>query len=150
MRVVLRKDVPGVGRAGEVKDVADGHARNYLFPRGLAIEATAGELRRVAEARASAKSRKDREHAEAEALAARAAAVTLVFRLKVGPGGKAFGSVTDRDIAEALRAEGIAIPRERIHLVEPLRTLGAHQVEVRLLADVRAKVAVAIEAEPAR
>ena len=147
MRVVFRKDVPGVARAGEVKDVAEGHARNYLLPRGLAIEASSGELRRVADERASAKARKSREHADAEALAARAAAVTLVFRLKVGPQGKAFGSVTDRDVADALRAQGIDAPREKIHLDEPLRTIGTHQVELRLLPDVRARVTVAIEAE---
>ncbi len=145
MRVVLRRDVPGVGRAGDVKDVAEGYAKNFLLPRGLATEASAGELKRVAQARASAKARKDREHADAEALAARLAAVSLVFRLKVGPQGKAFGSVTDRDIGEALRARGLEVAREKIHLDEPLRAIGPHQVEVRLLTDVRARVTVAIE-----
>lgn len=145
MRVVLQKDVPGLGRAGDVKDVADGYAKNFLLPRGLAGEASAGALKRVAQERASAKAKKDREHADAEALAARLATSTLAFKLKVGPQGKAFGSVTDRDIADALRRQGIDVPRERIHLADPLRSVGVHEVEIRLLPGVRAKVTVAVE-----
>lgn len=147
MRVVLRKDVPGLGRSGDVKDVADGYAKNFLFPRGLAGEASAGELKRIAQERATQKAKKEREHAEAEAVAVRLAGATLTFRLKVGPQGKAFGSVTGRDIAEALRRQGVEVAHERIHLAEPLRTVGTHEVEIRLLADVRAKVTVDIGPE---
>jgi large subunit ribosomal protein L9 len=147
MRVVLKKDVAGLGRAGDVKDVADGYAQNFLLRRGLAAEASAGELKRVATARATAKAKKDRQHVEAEALAERLATTALVFKLKIGPQGKAFGSITERDIATALKREGFAIPHERIQLDEPLRSLGTHQVQVRLLSDVRAKVTVAVEPE---
>lgn len=146
MRVVLKKEVPGVGRPGDVKDVADGYAKNFLLPRGLATAATAGELKRVADERARAKAKRDRAHGEAEALAARLEGTTLVFKLKSGEQGKTFGSVTNRDIADALRREaGIDLDRTKIHLEEPLRGLGTHHVEVRLLSDVRAKVTVAIE-----
>lgn len=146
MRVVLTKEVPGVGRPGDVKDVAEGYAKNFLLPRGLAIEATAGELKRVAQERATAKAKQTRVHGEAEALAARLAGTTLVFKLRSGEQGKTFGSVTNRDIADALRREaGVDVDRTKIHLEEPLRGLGTHLVEVRLLADVRAKVTVAIE-----
>jgi large subunit ribosomal protein L9 len=147
VRVVLKKDVPGLGRSGDVKDVADGYAENFLFPRGLAGEASAGELKRVAQERATAKAKKDRQHHEAEDLAARLAGVSLVFKLRVGPQGKAFGSVTDRDIADALKRQGLDVPREKIHLVEPLRSVGVHQVEIRLLTDVRATVTAAVEPE---
>jgi large subunit ribosomal protein L9 len=147
MRVVLRKEVAGLGRAGDVKDVADGYAQNFLLPRGLATEASAGELRRVAQERQTAKQKRDRQHGEAEELAKRIAATALVFKLKVGPQGKAFGSITDRDIAEALQTQGIDVPRERVHLDEPIRSLGPHTVEVRLLADVRARLTVAVESE---
>lgn len=147
MRVVLLKDVPGVGRRGEVKDVADGHALNYLFPRGLATDASAGQLKRVADARATDNAKKDREHREAEGIAERIAATPLSFKLKVGPQGKAFGSVTDRDIAEVLRKKGFDIAREQVHLEEPLRSTGVHAVEIRLLSDVRARVTVAVEPE---
>ena len=149
MRVVLKKEVAGLGRAGEVKDVADGYAQNFLLPRGLAIVASAGELKRVAQDRQSAKAKKDRQHVEAEELAAKMGSATLVFRLKVGPQGKAFGSVTDRDIADALAKKGFRVGHEKIHLEEPIRSLGPHQVEVRLLTDVRARVTVTVEAESA-
>lgn len=146
MRVVLKKEVQGLGRPGDVKDVADGYAQNFLLPRGLASEASAGELKRVAQERATATAKRDRAHAEAEALAKRISATTLVFKLKAGDQGKTFGSVTNRDVAEALRRDAmIEVDRTKIHLEEPLRSLGVHQVEVRLLADVRAKLAVAIE-----
>lgn len=149
MRVVLRKDVPGLGRSGDVKDVAEGYAQNFLLRRGLAVEATAGELRRVAEVQAATKAKRSRAHADAEALAARIAATRLTFQLKTGERGKAFGSVTNRDIADALRREsGIEVDRMKIHLDEPLRTLGTHEVEVRLLTDVRARLTVTIEAQP--
>ena len=97
--------------------------------------------------RATARAKKDRQHTDAEALAARIAGTSLSFRLKVGPQGKAFGSVTDRDVADALKRKGIDVPREKIHLLEPLRSVGTHEIEVRLLADVRAKVTAAIEPE---
>lgn len=147
MRVVLRKDVPGLGRTGDVKDVAEGYGQNYLLPRGLATPASASELKRVAEVRASVKAKKDRAHQDAEELARRIASATLTFSLKVGPQGKAFGSVTERDIADALAAQGLTVPREKIHLPDPLRGLGTHPVEVRLLADVRATVQVTITAQ---
>lgn len=145
MRVVLKKEVRGLGRPGDVKEVADGYAQNFLLPKGLAIEASAGELRRVAEQRASAQLKQDRAHADAEALAKRLDAVTLVFTLKAGEHGKTFGSVTTKEIADALKREHrISIDPRKIH-AEPLRALGVHRVEIRLLSDVRAHVAVAIE-----
>lgn len=145
MRVVLRRDVSGLGRAGEVKDVAEGYAQNYLLPRGLAAVATAAELKRLSQERASAQARSGRARAEAEQLAKRLTATTLTFGLKAGRDGKTFGSVTNKDIAESLRGQGIEIDRAKIHLEEPLRTLGVHSVEVRVLTDVRAAVTVAIE-----
>jgi large subunit ribosomal protein L9 len=149
VRVVLRREVAGLGRPGEVKDVADGYAQNYLLPRGLAAEATAGELKRLAQQAQSERTKKERAHAEAEALAARIATTTLSFRLKAGKDGKTFGSVTSKDIAEALKREArLDIERTKIHLEDPLRSLGAHSVEVRLLTDVRARLTVAIEPEP--
>lgn len=147
MRVVLKKDVPGLGRPGDVKDVADGYAKNFLLPRGLASEASSGALKQVAHERQTAKAKKDREREEAKELAARLATTTLTFRLKVGPQGKAFGSVTAKDVAEALGRRGIEVPHERVHLAEPLRSIGSHEVEVRLHSEVRAKVTATIEPE---
>lgn len=146
MRVILTKDVPALGRAGEVKDVADGYGQNFLLPKKLAVEATASALRRVAQERSSHDAKKAREHADAEELARRLEAVTLLFALKAGEQGKTFGSVTTKDVAEALKKQAkVDIDKTKVHLEEPLRTLGAHKVEIRLLGDVRAHVTVAIE-----
>lgn len=148
MRVVLRKEVPGLGRPGDVKHVAEGYAQNFLLPRGLAVEASEGELKRVAQVQEVAKAKKSRAHAEVEALAERLAATRLTFKLKAGGTGKTFGSITNRDVADALKREaGIEVDRMKIHLEDPLRTLGTHEIEIRLLTDVRAKVTVTIEAQ---
>jgi large subunit ribosomal protein L9 len=145
VRVVLKQEVRGLGRPGDVKEVADGYAQNFLLPKGLAIEASAGELKRVAQERASAKAKQDRAHDDAVSLAKKLDAVTLVFALKAGDQGKTFGSVTTKEIADALKREHrIDIDPRKIN-AEPLRALGVHKVEVRLATDVRAHVAVAIE-----
>jgi large subunit ribosomal protein L9 len=146
VRVILKREVRGLGRPGEVKDVADGYAQNFLLPKGLAIEATAGEMKHLAQERQAEKVKKDRAHADAEELATRLGALTLVFRLKAGEQGKTFGSVTNKDIAEALKREHrIDVDRTKIDLGEPVKTLGAHTVEIRLLPDVRAKVQLSVE-----
>jgi large subunit ribosomal protein L9 len=146
VRVVLRKEVPGLGRPGDVKHVAEGYAQNFLLPRGLAVEASEGELKRVAQVQATAKAKKSRAHAEAEAVAERLASTKLTFKLKAGGTGKTFGSITNRDVADALKREaGIDVDRTKIHLEDPLRTLGTHEIEIRLLTDVRAKVTITIE-----
>jgi large subunit ribosomal protein L9 len=146
VRVILKAEVRGLGRTGDIKDVADGYARNYLLPKGLAIEATGGELRQLAQERQTEKTRKDRAHQDAEELAKRLDEVTLVFKLKAGEQGKTFGSVTAKEVADALTKEAKAeIDKTKIVLHEPLRSLGVHKVEVRLSSDVRANVTVAIE-----
>lgn len=146
MRVILKREVAGLGRPGDVKDVADGYAQNFLLPRGFAVEATAGEMKVLARARDAKRAKQDRAHADAEELAKRLSETTLMFRLKAGEQGKTFGSVTSKDIADALKAEHkVDIDKTKIHLPEPLKALGVHKVEVRLLTDVRANVTVAIE-----
>ncbi len=146
MRVILRREVAGLGRPGDVKDVADGYAQNFLLPRGFAVEATAGEMKVLARARDAKRAKQDRAHADAEELAKRLSETTLMFRLKSGEQGKTFGSVTSKDIADALKSEHkVDIDKTKIHLPEPLKALGAHKVEIRLLTDVRANVTVAIE-----
>jgi large subunit ribosomal protein L9 len=146
LRVILRQEVKGVGKAGDVKDVADGYATNYLLPRGLAVEASQVALRAVARQQESAKARTERERAEMRDLARRIGEARLSFSLKAGAQGRVFGSVTNRDIAEALAARGIAVDRSNIHLNEPIRTLGTHRVEARLLPDVRAEIVVEVTA----
>jgi large subunit ribosomal protein L9 len=145
VRVVLKQEVRGLGRPGDVKEVADGYAQNFLLPKGLAIEASAGELKRVAQQRASVQAKQDRSHADAEALAKTLDAVTLLFKLKAGEQGKTFGSVTTKEIADALKREHRLTVDARKIEGEPIRALGVHRVEIRLLTDVRAHVTVAVE-----
>jgi large subunit ribosomal protein L9 len=145
VRVVLKQEVRGLGRPGDVKEVADGYAQNFLLPKGLAIEASVGELKRVAQERASAQLKQDRTHGDAETLAKKLDAVTLIFKLKAGDQGKTFGSVTTKEIADALKREHKINVDPRKIQAEALRALGVHKVEVRLLADVRGHVTVAIE-----
>lgn len=129
-----------------MKDVADGYALHYLLPRGLAVEASASALAALKQKRAQETAQQDRARAEARAMAKRLEAVTLTFALRGGAQGRVFGSVTNRDVADALAGQGIEVDRAKIQLDEPLRSLGTHRVEVRLLPDVRAHVTVRIEA----
>ena len=148
MRVILKREVAGLGRPGDVKDVADGYAQNFLLPRGFAVEATAGEMKVLARARDAKRAKQDRAHADAEGLAKRLSETTLMFRLKAGGQGKTFGSVTSKDVADALKKEHkVDIDKTKVHLPEPLKALGVHKVEIRLLTDVRANVTVASEPE---
>ncbi len=144
MRVVLRQEVKGVGRPGDVRDVADGYATNFLIPRGLAVEATTSALRGVERQKESAQARAERGLTEMRELATRIHGLSVSFALKAGAGDRVFGSVTNRDLAQALQARGIEIDRAKIQLAEPLRSLGTHRVEVRLLPEVRAELIVEI------
>ncbi len=145
MRVILRREVKGIGRTGEVKDVADGYALNYLLPRGLAVRASEGALATLERQREAAGAKRERERTELRALAKRLGETRLAFTLKGGPQGRVFGSITNRDIAKALEARGIAVERAQVQLAEPIRQLGTHHVEVRLLPDVKASLTVTVE-----
>lgn len=141
MKVMLTKDVENVGRAGEVKEVADGYGRNYLLPRKLAVVAGKGveaEARRIREASARREA-KDKE--EAEALAEDIGNKTVVVRLRMGADDKAFGAITNQDIAAALKAQHqVEVDRHKIDLKEPIKQLGEHQVALRLHHDVEAQI----------
>ena len=141
MRVMLTKDVKDVGQAGEVKEVADGYGRNYLIPRRLAILAGKGVEDEAAKIRAAAAKRESKDREEAKVLADEIGNKTVVVRLKVGEEGKAFGSITNADIAEALKAQHqVEVDRHRIDVKEPIKTLGEHQVTLRLHRDVDAAI----------
>jgi large subunit ribosomal protein L9 len=145
MKVVFLQDVPQVAQAGDVKEVADGHARNYLFPRGLAVLATAAEIKRV-ETRIRAESRRlDLQLQEAVALAESLQGVSLVFAKRVGSKGNIYGSVSNIAIAQELHRRGFNVDKHLIRLEEPLRKLGTHEVEIELGRGVLARIAVTIE-----
>jgi len=146
MQVLLLKDVEGLGRAGDVKDVAGGYARNFLIPRKLAVPATEGALRQARTIKQAVQQRQDRRLSEAQALAARIEGQELAFHMRAGEGERLYGSVTSTDIAEALsRMVGAEIDRRWIELEHSLKTLGRHNVTVRLGPGISAQVAVQIE-----
>jgi large subunit ribosomal protein L9 len=149
MKVILSKDVQGTGKAGEVKDVADGYARNYLIPRKLAIPATSGALQNVEAKKASEQKKAAAEEATARALADRLTSAPVVLTAKVGDQGRLYGSITSGDIAEQLTAYlGQPIDKRRIELDEPIRQLGTFQVTIRLHRAVTA--AVKVDVQPAK
>jgi len=140
--------VPGLGDIGDVKSVADGYARNYLIPRGLAKAATAGELKQAEQHRRTASKRAVQEMTDAQAIAERISQMTLVFTARAGEGTKLYGSITSAQIADKIAEElGRDFDRRKIHLDESLRQLGTHQVPVRLMADIVPTVTVVIERE---
>lgn len=147
MKVVLRDDVENLGRKGDVVDVADGYARNFLVPRGLAMKATRGVVAQAEAMRRNRAAREAREHEAARERAAALAGVRLEIPARAGEGGKLFGSVTAADIAEAIRARtGVEVDRHRVHLGEPLKELGEAEVVVELHRGVDATVIVAVVA----
>jgi large subunit ribosomal protein L9 len=142
IELILREDVPSLGRAGQMVRVKPGYARNFLLPRGLAFEATAGNKKRI-DAEAKARDAKaTAERTTAEALAARLADVSLEFAAKAGDDGKLFGSITSSDIAHELEAKGFAIDKRKIELEHPIKHLGFHSVPVRLTHDVHAEIKI--------
>lgn len=148
MKVVLRRDVPGLGQAGDVNDVADGYARNYLIPRGFAIVATAGAVASVEARKAAERRHLERLDEERRLLAQRIDGSSVVVRARAGSQGRLHGSITPAQIAEALAVSvGHAVDRREIEIGEPIRHLGEHSVQVRLAPRVAARLTVVVEAE---
>ena len=148
MQVLLLQDVKGLGNAGEVKNVADGYARNFLIPRKLAVKATPAELQRAEAIQRAALRRQQKEESEAEALAAELAQVVLTFKAKAGESGKLYGSVTTGHIAEALSEKmEMEFDKRKIALEDSLRELGEHEVSIKLSPTVTGTIQVVIEAE---
>jgi large subunit ribosomal protein L9 len=148
MKVVLRDDVETLGQKGDVVDVADGYARNFLVPRGLAIRAQSGVVRQAEAMRRNRSARELRDREAAQALADRLAGKTLSVPARAGEGGKLFGSITAADIVAALQEQlGIELDRRRLSLDEPLKELGVVELPVRLHTDVVATLTVDVVAQ---
>ena len=147
MEVILREHVDNLGRRGEIVKVADGYARNYLLPRRLALLATAGNKQQIERERAKFDAREAEERKGAEALAARLQNVEIEILRKVGETDALYGSVTSADIAEALTAKGLEIDRRKLHLPEPIKTIGDHDVPLRLHRDVTVAIKVKVAPE---
>ena len=145
MKVILTSDVAKLGKSGEMKDVTDGFARNFLIPQKLAVPAAGGAYRAWQHDIASREEKRKREREEAEIAATRIASTTLTMGVKVGDGGKLYGSITSKDIADALARRGINVDRHKIDLNEPLKTLGTYKVAIKVLPGVMSEVTVVVE-----
>ncbi len=145
MKVILQKDVPKLGQQGEVKEVSDGYGRNYLLPRGFAVEASAGRIQELEmlEAKKSRRAKKERE--EAVALASKLEGKVFAIKATAGEGGRLFGSVTTSDIAKAMEEEGIIVDRKKITIGDPIKTLGRHMVEVKFHSQVSVSIVVSVD-----
>ena len=149
MKIILQKPVDKLGNPGDVAEVADGYARNYLIPRGLAIRAEKGALKHAESLKRSHVSRLSKQKGEYEAIASKLiAAGALRIEARAGEEGKLFGSVTGADVAEAVVAQtGVAIDRKDVHLDEPIRSVGTHEVRVKLFHEVEPVLTVEVVAQ---
>jgi large subunit ribosomal protein L9 len=145
MKVILQKPVDKLGVPGDVVDVADGYARNYLMPRGLAVRASKGGVKHVESLRRAHTTRVSQAQAEAQEVADRLTASSIKVRARVGEEGRLFGSVTAAELAEEIeRQTGVKVDRHDVHLDEPIRSVGVHEVTVHLFADVDPVVPVEV------
>jgi len=145
LKVILLEDVKKLGKKGDLIDVADGYARNYLFPRNLAREATEGGIKQLNQEKAAIENKKRKEREQAKALAAKLSETTITLKVKSGEKGKLFGSVTSKDIAEALKEQqNVEVDRRKIELAEPIKSLGSYKIGIKLAPDIEARLTVKI------
>lgn len=148
MKIILKEDVHNLGQAGDIKDVADGYARNYLIPQGMAARATAGAMKDFEHRQEVQAKKHERMKKRSETLAQRLTAHTLTFEVKTGETGQLYGSITNADIAEALEQElDVEIDRRDIALAEPLREVGEHFVPIHLMDEVEPQIQVIVKPE---
>jgi large subunit ribosomal protein L9 len=145
VKVILTNDVPKLGKSGELKTVADGFATNYLIPNSLAVPAAGGAYRAWQHDIASREEKRKREREDAEIAANRIAGTTLTMGVKVGEGGKLYGSITAKDIADALGRRGIDVDRHKVDLEEPLKSLGTYKVAVKVASGMAPEVTIVVE-----
>jgi large subunit ribosomal protein L9 len=145
VKVILTKDVDKLGKMGELKVVADGYARNYLIPQRLAVPAAGGAYRAWLHDIAAREEKRRKEREEAEITAQRISSTTLTMGVKVGEGGKLYGSITSKDIADALGRRGIVVDRHKIELEDPIRALGTYKVAIRVYPGLTPEVTVVVE-----
>ncbi|HZN05871.1 MAG TPA: 50S ribosomal protein L9 [Pyrinomonadaceae bacterium] len=146
-KILLREDVDDLGARGEIVRVRAGYARNYLLPRNLAVEATAGNVKGIEQERAALLKKEAKERATAEAQSQQMGSLVLEFKRKAGEQGALYGSVTSMDVAEALKERGYEFDRHRIHMREPLKRLGEYTVPVRLHREVTIDLQVKVVPE---
>ncbi|MEN2994427.1 MAG: 50S ribosomal protein L9 [Thermodesulfovibrio sp.] len=147
MRVILKEDVQGLGKAGQIVNVKDGYARNYLLPKGLALVADEKNLKVLEYQKRKIEEEAKKKRQDAESIANRLSSLELKIQAKAGEDQKLFGSITAKDIAEALQKEGFSVEKKQINILEPIKRLGEYEVEVKLLQNVTARLKVVVVSE---
>ncbi len=147
IQVILQQDVDKLGKSGELVRVRPGFARNFLLPRQLAVPATTAAVRRIEHEKTVAMAKAEKAKKEAREIAAKLSALTITLSQKVGEDGRLFGSVTAKDIEHAVKAQGLAIDRKKMHLAEPIKSIGTYEIPVKLVSDVTATLKVEVVAK---
>lgn len=147
MKVIFLKDVKGQGKKGEIKEVSEGFARNFLIPRGLVSLASDGNVKQLEHQSSAEMKKKDQEKQKAQALAEKIEALTVQIKAKSGEGGRLFGSITSKQIADELEGKKITVDKRKIELNDPIRTLGVTQVPIKLHPEVKANIKVQVVEE---
>ncbi|MGA2509328.1 MAG: 50S ribosomal protein L9 [Candidatus Acidiferrales bacterium] len=146
-KVILQEDVEKLGTRGQVVEVAEGYARNFLLPRKLALEASAGNMKRLEKMRAAFAKKEATEKGDAQKLAELLVGVALEFARKAGESDQLFGSVTSGDVSEALAAKGFTIEKRKIVLADPIKVIGEYEIPVKLHREITASVKVTVKKE---
>lgn len=144
MKIILKEDIKKLGKMGQIVDVADGYARNYLVPKGIAVEASTKNIRSLEHEKKIIQEKARKHKDSAQDLASRISAMTLTIKAKAGEEEKLFGSVTTMDIAEALLTRGVEIEKKKIVLEEPIKRLGSYSVQIKLHPDVSVPLTIQV------
>ncbi|OEH86510.1 50S ribosomal protein L9 [Desulfuribacillus stibiiarsenatis] len=147
MKVIFLADVKGIGKKGEVKEVAEGYARNFLLPKGHAVEANTGAVKQLEQKKESEQKKQQKELEEAKLLAKKIDETTVIIKAKSGEGGRLYGAITSKNIADELKKQNIVIDKRKIDLDDAIRTLGVTKVEVKVYPKVTGKLTVQITEE---
>jgi large subunit ribosomal protein L9 len=147
MQIILQEDVEKLGTRGQVVNVAEGYARNFLLPRKLALEASAGNMKRLEKMRATFAKKEATEKGDAQKLAELLAGVSLELTRKAGENDQLFGSVTSADISEALAAKGFSVEKRKIALADPIKVVGEFEIPVKLHREIAANVKLSVKKE---
>ncbi len=146
MKVILKQDVKGLGKKEQMVEASDGYARNFLLPRGLAVEATSSNVNIMKTKKEAEAQKKDREVAQAKELAKKIKDITVTLKVKAGENGKLFGSITSKDVAEALKSQQkLDIDKKKLIMPDSLKAVGTFEVEVKLYPEINSKFTVKIE-----
>ncbi|MDI3311089.1 MAG: 50S ribosomal protein L9 [Thermoanaerobacterium sp.] len=142
MKVILQKDVKGIGKAGDVVNVSDGYGRNYLLPRGLAIDATKSNINVLNEKKKAEEKKRQKEVEAAQEMAKKLSQESIVLKVKTGENGKLFGSITSKDIQDELNKRGYDIDKKKINLPDSIKTTGTYTVDIKVYPGIQAKIKV--------